>query len=288
MSIHKSLTLLSLALASAASQATTVEMILDISPTSLTVGHLNPQTQLIDQAIDATFVPQSFSTTVRWVYETSVPGSLLGEGVYVSYAEGSMGSSAITATPYANALGPSQAPTNFVSATTATTLHLRLAATGPLGMEGSSLSAPENADTFWAHGSSGWGINAETSISHQDSLDIVLSVPRDPSTNETLQAFSNDQIVDQLRSLVGQSFANAFAEQLDYKIGKGVLIDDQYVGPHYAWGAITSHDTMTYLGDVTIRSVTTIPEPSTLTLNIVGISCLAALLARRRTRRDRS
>jgi hypothetical protein len=274
MFYRKPLALLSLALASLGAHASSVDLILDVTTTSRTVGHLDPTTHLSSATLDSAYVPQSFSTTVH--IDTSSPNAgLIFDPPFAITMFGEDFGSYATATPHTNEL---KAQGSSDPTLTAQVLQVRTI-DGALGFENSELTAPPNSDALNVVAGRYSFSNGDQTSEFDYKLNMVLLTgTRDPSISTPVQPLSGAEFEAYLNALVGQTFVNAWTETGSLKV-----VDRVYPSPTY--NSYLALDTFKYTGDITIRSVSTIPEPSSVVLSLAGLAAVSLIRNRRQAPR---
>lgn len=269
MAYRKAWICLTLACTSMAAQAEILELVFDVTGTTRETMHVDGPGNAPWQ-VDASFTPQDFSVTVRldtasarYSTDTAPDGT----------QHASTGFDAtLSATPYTGEMRAGFPAGYPGGGTLAQTLP-------PAPSSGDPASADVRFRTFNA---TAYQVGSTSSqyTRFWYSLETLLQLPGQPVLPGDFHALDGAEIAQWLRSQVGTTFADGYSEStmdISYKVLS-------QPNPPVLTPPIeqTSANGLRYGGDLTLRSVTAVPEASTLAM--AGIGLLAAARMARRQR----
>lgn len=270
-------------LAGFSAHAETVEVVLDVTTTHREVSHLDEQGTLL-RADDPFFVPKQF----QWV----VSFDLAQPTVYpVQTAYGSNGAQLIASTyfqdgttsltPYSAALMgaiPADAP---VLSPDTTQVRASLATKNVNWLPMASPQAVD-VDAGFAGGGTWQSVSDGLATTTTYGRGFVFERTIAPVLNKDFHPMSGQEFVAYLQANVGQLYVGAFNESVTRWVQKTNPPGDVILVSN-APDALVAQDGMWVGGDVSIRSVTVVPEPATYGLMGLGLAGVAAVARRRRS-----
>lgn len=271
MNLRASLTALALVIGSASAGAETVEVLMDVTSTSRSLGQLVNGEYVVTE--DAGFQAQTFTYSVRFDLDSALitpaePTSDFDKTIY-----GGFNLLSDSVTPYTAsllAMAPSEAP-SFSAPFAGYILSVpgSSTATEPLPV---SQSASFNNFSMWG----GLGIGSgHTFYSRSLSVNSLGA----PTSADDLKAWTPAEYLAYLQAQTGRTLVGAYQEGYDSQV------TDSVPGSWFGFGTpvVVSHDSVSIQGDMVIRSVAVVPEPSTYVLMGLGLSLVAAVRRRRQT-----
>lgn len=91
-----------------------------------------------------------------------------------------------------------------------------------------------------------------------------------------LQGWTNADLQVYWRAQIGQTFLGGYSESFQKVRYAGMWVNDKWIGS----GEVLGSEQESYTGDVTLRSVTMVPEPATYVLMGLGLPLFAAVRRR--------
>lgn len=249
-------------------QAKVVQIVVDVIAQSRQLSSFDQQTGFWSYSTDPTFAPQQFEFTAQFDLDNpSVDNPRLANSNGTSVLWGSV--------MYTGGAGASTLPTPFTAgllsgfppAETAVwplftqAIQNQMTPTSESGvLQPVSASADFNTIAMWQ-------TFGELQNTWTYGRSISFKLPTTPLSNAEFRAWSDDEFVASLQASVGVMNMNTFSEMA-------------YQGVAQTWMPDFSGNKVEILGDVVLRSVSVVPEPSTSLLLGLG---LVTLVAARRT-----
>lgn len=263
MFARQSLVVLALVATGVSTHAQTVEVTMNVTATSRSVGHLVNGADVVSP--DTGFQPQTFSYAVTFdlsngvVTSPSTAGGQVGIAGYFDLSSlSSLSSSPYTASLMAMTPGEQATSLSWSSVGYALSVPETANATTPISV--SELTVL-NKSLIWSDGS------GTTSYGRG----VFLPTQGSPIAAQDLKAWSPDEFVAHLQAQTGKVFAGAYTEVYDYSSQPLFVIGGSDPS------ALSVHDRVAIQGDVVIASVTVVPEPSTYLLMGLGLPLIAAV-----------
>lgn len=278
MNVRKCFVMLALAATSVCAQAETVELVLNVSTTAQWASRSDGFGNSLPYDGPA-FTPQSFEWRVRFDLDTSLVESFRSDERLI--AETFFANGQTQATPYSSALlsrVPSGMPVVMeehtqVAALLSTNRSLPIGPVLP--------SEAVDVHTIFAGGGEGWRLVSDGVVSTAvHGRSFTFDGAGTPVQNTNFKPMTGQDFVKYLQSQVGQKKVAAFAEVFDLWEQKA------YGSGADVWTSglpedLISHESIYIQGDVSIASVTSVPEPSSAVLVGMGLMLIAGVQRKR-------
>lgn len=271
-----------LAACAMAAQAEVVQVVLDVAPQSRTIEQWLPGS--LDKTVDTSFQPQAFQWVVSFDLDRAVIDGAQTYPEVSSMQAGIWFQGATTSTtPYTasfNSVLPLPDAPMVSNGVKVGAWLSKSIDKPPLYLPHTlGVTVDINDGTAWRTSESEGRIESR---GYGRGVSFLEDGP--VTSNGDFHAWTANEFVAYLQSQIGKTKLNRFSESASYEVlqrdpAPGTVVGATFEGP------LTAMASVYILGDVTIRSVTAIPEPSSWLSMSLGLGALVGLM-RQRSRRQ--